>query len=269
MIQSIWGCGIINEHEEVFRYEKNVIHPMYDVSSTEDTIWTSNRYITVTNGQRYEVQLIIGQLRDVDSMSSPLYMQSGELYEGTVDSAGSAFQVVVKDIVTASISNYDPVLGSTVAALFSIQDIWESLDPGLVVSKNASHAFSVSMVTTMKYAFVKHEGALDDGNQVLCYVGNKVHYTVSVLVPILIEDEKGEIITDSKPAKVSDTITSHGFETTTIHDYCIWIAAQNFWKYKNGQSSFMEVRHEVQVIPYEILNKEYKLSVPIGFPVLE
>lgn len=34
---------------------------MYDVISTSDTKWLSQRFVTVWNGQNYEVQMITGQ----------------------------------------------------------------------------------------------------------------------------------------------------------------------------------------------------------------
>lgn len=129
---------------------------------------------------------------------------------------------------------------------------------------NIEYTCDVALSTTMRYAFVKNEGAPDAGNQIQAYEGNSVNYTVEFSVPKYYTDPNATGTTDIESQKYNFTVTSHGFDIDT----CKQIAAKNTWTFKYTNASFdvMETYYQITDIPITVFNTTYWHDVPWDYP---
>lgn len=266
--QQLLALGVEKiSYAEVLNKVGNTVQPMHNMVSTSDTVWYSDRWITVCRGERYEVQIIYGQMRSASSTSSPLYSFDSGACVGKADRYDNAIEVLFDDIVTAGISSAIPQLSGPLSLAITIYDAWQA-SGALNVTEDADYSFNVGMVTTMKFAFVKYEGALDEGNQILGYVGNSVNYHVCIVIPIVVQNEEGDFEPSTIEHKYSDNIKSYGYgsgSASTTESECRDIAALNFWNYKHGVSS-LDRFHEVLRIPIMLLDQRYNALVPCTYP---
>lgn len=237
--------------------------PMYDVSSTTNTTWFSERRVTVTNGRQYEIQIITGQWNNRNSPLCKYISGVKRTYSGKAVGAVNALQVLANDVVTSSISNVFPEIGSTLSLATTLYDVRKAYDEGLSptsIIEDADYSFDILIGTTAKYGFVKSYGAVDEGNQILGYVGNQVNYSVYIDIPIF-TNVNGVQTIERKTITYSDSSRSYGFD----NDTCVAVAGQNCWLYKNGYSN-LDVYHDIYRMSIVLLDTTENIIIPSEFP---
>lgn len=242
-----------------------VAQPMYDVTSTTDTSWFSQRRTTVTNGRHYEVQIITGQWNNRNSPLCEYISGVKRTYSGKAVGAVNALQVLGNSVVTSSISNVFPEIGTALSSITTLYDIRKAYDEGLSptsIIEDAEYSFDILVGTTAKFGFVKSSGALDEGNQILGYVGNQVNYSVYIDIPVF-TNVNGVQTMERETVVYSDSSTSYGFD----NDTCVTVAGQNCWLYKNGYSN-LDVYHDIYRIPIVLLDTTEYINVPYEFPYI-
>lgn len=256
-------------HEEVAEKLGIVDQPMYDVYSTSDTRWFSERFINVWNGQRFEVQIITGQGILEGSPLNRYDMTYRRSYVSFSAAIGKALQVVIEDIITESIEEISPttstVLSSGISMNTLINTFIEEMTTDVTVT-NLSFSCHINLATTMRYAFVKYEGAVDEGNQILACESNAVSFTALFVQPTY-DVTTGDIVkADFETVDYYGEVESYGFD---VND-CRLIAAETFWTYKNANANFdvMSIYHQMTTIPLVVFNTTYNISVPWEFPYL-
>ncbi len=238
-------------------------NPLMDYTSNSDIRWYSERLIVSWYGQRYEIQVITGTPA---SLSSSLCTKSSGYRNDSSGKAVSLFnalQVLSNNIVTASASELAPQVGATLSVATTLYDILKAYNSSLSpysASPNGEYSFSISMSTTLRYAFIKYEGQIDSGNQILGYVGNSVEFAVGINIPYF-EEVNGSVIPIVIQKNYSDTVESGLFDTHR----CKWVAAQNFWDYKQGVSNFV-VYHDIIRVPIVLIDETYYMNPPFAAP---
>lgn len=260
------GVEKISASEVAEKLGVSSVTPRYGLGSMPNTTWYSKRQITVSNGQRYEVQIITGQGDNSSSDLNHFFMNYTRTYSGVPQGFGNALKVVGSEIVTASVNYIAPSVGSTLAAGTTVASVLNAFFDGINPTgqvNNIQIACQFNVATTIKYAFVKMEGSPDNGNQIMAYEGNYVHYTALLTVPTYTHTN-GVTHTGITTYQCSEGITGYGFKD----DDCRTIAAQNYWTYRNQNQIFniMSVYHQMEEIPTTILGVKYTIDVPWAFP---
>lgn len=251
-------------HTDVIRKLGASAQPMYNVTSTENTSWFSQRSITVINGRQYEAQIITGQWK---TTGSPLYdFKSGAVSNFAGKKAGQikALQALVDEIVSCGIGQI-PEVGTYLSVGMTLYDIqkayYEGLTPTTVID-NVSYSFDIYLGTTMKFVFVKYAGALDEGNQVLFYVGTGTEFKVWIDIPVVTVVNGTNHVT-RRTLEYIDTVTSEGFH----NDECKVIAAENYRLYKLGVTP-NDTYYYLRRIPIVLLDTTITVNVPYQPPIL-
>ena len=192
----------------------------------------SERLVTVWNGQRYEVQIVTSQPTHRDSV-----LQPDEYFTiKSEDGIQASQQELVKVMAFGTISHVGGAAFSSITTGVSIittaydayKSISELLTPVSIV-EGVSGVGMISMTITERHYFIKYEGAVDDGNQILGCVANRVEYVVGVM-------SEGDLIVDGvSQASIKDfhyenSISSQHFEKIYSG---VGRSAEMFWKYKN------------------------------------
>lgn len=210
------------------------------------------------------MQIITGSWINHDSPLVSYQTGIGKQYSGVAVGAVTALQVLADEVVTAAIGKL-PYIGPVLSGGLTLYDVQQAFVEGLsptTVLDDAAYSFDILIGTTIKFAFVKYSGALDEGNQILCYVGNEVDYTVYIDVPVF-EIVNGERIMYRDTVEYSDSSTSYGYG----YDDCRTIAATNFKTYKQGLTPENVYYHIVR-IPMLLMDDVYNASIPYEFPYL-
>lgn len=238
-------------------------HPMYDAISTSEISWDSVRVNTVYNGQQFEVQIITGTPKGMDS---PLLDDDDGIvrtYSGTQVGLVNALQVLAEDVATSSISKIPSVgpVFSTSTTLYEMLKAFSSgISPTSIINTNdKKFSFEIYMTTTMRIAFVKYMGALDDGNQILAYAGSSVDCRVYVDIPQFTLSENGPSY-GRKTIEYFDTVISYAYDFYECRDF----AASNYWNYKQG-SPTLDIYHHIQIIPVTMLDTVHNARAPYAF----
>lgn len=237
-------------------------HPLYEVYSTSDTSWFSERWVTVWNGQQYEIQIITGQ---ANNSSSPLYVfedTAHKNFSGQTAGSINAVQVIAESIHTGSISAVLPTVGTALSVLTTLYDIMKAYDSGLSpfhVIDDADFSADIYLSTTMKFAFAKSYGALDVGNQILVYAGNRVDYSVYIDIPTFIKSDG-----TSTPCRYTIEKTDYSESYAFNNSKCISESAKNYWNFRQGDTN-LAVHHDIREIPFVILDSVYIVDIPYEF----
>ncbi len=200
------------------------------VLPTKGIAWTSTRQITVYRGKEYELQIIRGVTTAADS---PLH----EMYTtvSTKSNSTSSIATNILQILALSVAGQNPQIGGEITALKTFYDVFKSTLSGLSTTSviGGVQATYVTEITTEEiFVFIKYSGALDTGNQIMGYMGNKVYYETGIILPSIIM-VNGVGKPDLKINKIRGTITSPYYDGGYIDK-----ASNNFWEYKNGNSMF-------------------------------
>lgn len=255
------GAEPISSYEVAKKFGETA-QPLYDAVSTSDTEWISQRFVNVYCGKEYDIQIITGQMRNQNATSSPLYSyKNGEIrkYSGKKIGNVKAIQVLA-DEVTSATASCVPVIGPILSSAITFYDILHAYNDGLSptsVVDDAECSFDICAISTMRFAFIKYRGNLDEGNQILGYCGTQVDYAVSITFPYVDENLKPHLETK----EYSDTATSYGFNNEAV----VAIASKNFFYYKFGQT-ILDTHYILYTIPIVLLDTTYKMEVPYAHP---
>lgn len=237
--------------------------PRYTPISTPGTTWYSQRLINVYNGKEYEVQIITGQMANPQATNSPLYDYTPGIvkeYTGGLVGLINALHVAAPDIIVSAGSIHDPAVGSVLSAGLTLYDIVMAFEEGLTPTStldNGKYSFDITLISTMKFAFIKYSGNLDTGNQILGYAGTEVKCAVNINIPRVSEN----LVPYYESVEYADTITSYGFDNYVIRA----IASQNFWNYKLGYTN-LDQYYLIHKIPFTLMNTIYYADVPYTHP---
>lgn len=220
----------------------------------------SNRFITVWNGERYEIQEVISYPKA--NSSSPLKdsaVLAFESYENRVADQLEFLAVTVQGAYSVY-SEFNPSkVGTVFNGVMTFYDVFSSLidaiEPTTYISGIDSSA-TVNFSFYEKYVFIKCEGSADEGNQILAYCGNRMIYAATIVTPndIMVDGMSYPIngvrsITEDYRAQYYDNYTSR--------------AAQIFWNYRhNGVTNFNE-KFWVYSISFEAIGDAKRtISIP-------
>lgn len=235
---------------------QNIV-PCVSESSTSDTKWTSTRMIVAYANKQYELQIVEGVPRN---SSSPLRKDDvGIEYQksGFVAGAVNAIKVVGATALGAA-PEIGPVLGAGVTAYDIFNAFIEGLSPTTII-ENVSGSALVSFSSHMKFIYVKPSGSTDFGNQILCYAGSRVDYTVTTVSVV------DELINGvSTPVhNVTDNKTDYSM-SKNYSNYSL--AAQNYYNYKtNGNNNFIYDYH-LTYVTINIFGYNMRFTVPSAYP---
>lgn len=237
--------------------------PRYTPTSTPGTTWYSQRLINVYNGKEYEVQIITGQMANPQATNSPLYDYTPGIvkeYTGGLVGLINALHVAAPDIIVSAGSIQDPAVGSVLSAGLTLYDIVMAFEEGLMPTStldNGKYSYDITLISTMKFAFIKYSGNLDTGNQILGYAGTEVKCAVKINIPRVSEN----LVPYYESVEYADTITSYGFDNYVIRA----IASQNFWNYKLGYTD-LDQYYLIHEIPFTLMDTIYYADVPYTHP---
>lgn len=234
--------------------------PLFDVSSTSTTQWTSRRVVVTFYGQHFELQILEGVPL---SAASPL--REDYLYV-EYEAAGFAAGVdnALKVLAVAG-GGSEPLVGSVLATgvslLTLLADIGHELVDSLTSSTtidNVQGSATVSFTTHMKYILVKPYETPDYGNQATCYVGTAVTYRITT-VSILDVFINGALYTEhGVSANVTDTVTSQYYD-----DY--EFPCRNYYNYRYHGIDFNE-NYWIYSIDLNIFWNRRTFRVPYELP---
>ena len=237
------------------------VKPLVEVSDTNDTSWYSKETVVVVWGRQYTVQIITGQFKNQNSPLVKTYDGTRQ-YNGAQIGAVNAVQVLAEDIVTASISNYIPTVGSFLSASKTLYDVWSEIDSSLSpfsVVEDAAYSFKIQMATTVKLVYAKNTGSPDAGYQILGYVGTRVDYNVGIYIPVY-TTENGVPKMEIKSITYSDYSKSYAYDTPDSEHY----AANNRRLIDSG-ATIIYKDHRIIAIPIVIMDQTYRAVVPFSY----
>lgn len=141
----------------------------------------------------------------------------------------------------------------------AVGEIKDSLSTSTIID-NVEGTASIALITHMKYILVKPYGSEDEGNQVTCYVGNSVSYSLGTL-------SIADLLVDG------ELVTFQNVETENVEDYAqsayyddFSLPAKNYYDYKyNGNTSFTDW-YIVTSINIEIFDTICTFNVPYELP---
>ena len=239
-------------------------HPMFDVESTADTTWTSERFIVIVRGQQYEAQVITGMW---ENGNSPLNNHTpgcyvNRYYSGMPLGAVNALQVIAGEIATEELVEELPVVGTALTIGKTLYEVVQAYREGvtpLTILEDNSYTFNILMGTTVRIVFVKGVGS-PDSMQTLCYVGNHVNYNIQINIPIFTVIN-GQQIMEMKNDNNYDYSTSSYFDT----NLCKSFAADNYRRIREGATD-VDKLYQITRIPMELLDAKYVAVVPMDLP---
>lgn len=169
------------------------------------------------------------------------------------------FKAGVKSVLkfaASSLAGKIPEVGGIISSGITFYDLCKDSINALkktTVVKDVSCSYNTRVSTDEIFVFVKYKGAKDLGNQVLCYVGNVVHYSTGINV-LSGKTENGEYIPDVIQKKCSGVIKSSQYD-----NHCAE-ASQNFWKYNHKQQ--MNEYYTISNIQEKKIAGDVQISVP-------
>ncbi len=226
------------------------------VLPTKGITWTSTRQITVYRGKEYELQIIRGVCNAADSPLTKTYISGSKKSSST-----SAITTNILQILATSVTGTIPEFGGGVNVLKTFYDIYKTTINGLSTTSvigEVTASYTTQVVSEEIFVFIKYSGALDIGNQIMGYMGNKVNYQTVISIPGIIT-VGGSSYANIETKKQSGTISSPYYSGGYIDK-----ASNNFWEYKNGNSMF-EYTFLINRITQKMIGGSVNLSVPICY----
>lgn len=259
------GAEQISTPEVMQKLGMNVT-PQYNVSSTNDVRWTSTRVNTTYRGNVYELQVITGvPTTSADTRNSDLISTTtsyAKIDYGAVEALKNTIKVVI-GTVTGGLGVKDEN-GNTivsVASVYTLFDLYSGVVEGMSRTSeisNVDFTYTTNIVSNVKFVFVKPYGTIDTGNQVLCYVGNYVDYTVGIT-------QGGAFAVDGENVKSDvDFVKRSGVMQSANYSSFYNIAAENYWDHTQGVSILNEY-HDIRSIKLEMIEGSKAISVPYVF----
>lgn len=191
------------------------------------------------NGERYEIQEITAS-PEKDVLNSPLKAYPLIAFRSVDPIQAIAMNVleVVADGASDIVSEYVYTktgfnINSVITFYELCNDIMEDLEKTTMV-QNVIASCYVNVSFYERYVFVKYDGSVDAGNQILAYCGNRVSYAATLTVPedVLID---GESFPHNESTEIIETYKAQYYENNTQY------ACQVFWNYKhNGITDYTQ-----------------------------
>ena len=227
----------------------------YDPGYVSGVRWTSKRYTQVYAGQVYEIQEILGEL--TDSETSKLCKTETKTSQKTGNfKAGSTtiWKFTAQSLVTAILDSAAPGFGTGI----SLFTLLSSYDKNITTSSSLKYiclSYIVSIYVNEKFVFVKRLGE-SDNSQILCYVGNNIRSSVTVVYPRYTYSN-GVVVEVQNSSKtyagnnLNENYKSPGNE-----------AAKNFYNYKNNNKSFNEFAYLITKCFYTTIEGSTSINIP-------
>lgn len=234
---------------------KDVPSLAYDPGYVSGVRWTSKRYNQVYAGQVYEIQEILGE--STDSETSKLCKTETKTSQKTGSfKAGSTtiWKFTAQSLVTAILDSAAPGFGTGI----SLFTLLSSYDKNITTSSSLKYiclSYIVSIYVNEKFVFVKRLGE-SDNSQILCYVGNNIRSSVTVVYPRYTYSN-GVVVEVQNSSKtyagnnLNENYKSLGNE-----------AAKNFYNYKNNNKSFNEFAYLITKCFYTTIEGSTSINIP-------
>lgn len=236
------------------------VSPMMIPTPKSGVVIESERFITAWHGERYEIQVVTCSPQQ--NVSGPLKRTGTLIFESDEKKKADniAFLQTVVTNAASCVSDYDKTnITNGVLTLITAYDIYscfvEAMSPTTYINGvDASAYLHVNFYE--RYVFVKLEGALDEGNQILAYCGNKAIYTATISFPtdIIIE---GEAIPDVGTVKVTESFLAQYYDNYTSR------VAEIFWNYRRGVTNFSQYFLLGEITFSAIGSPEHGYTVPL------
>ena len=242
---------------ESIRYEEllyklgHVAIPAVEIGYSTLTNWTSRRLIVTYRGTHYEIQIIEGV---PISDQSPLRIDNLVVDEEAGGFAAGSLNLL--DIVAETLVSEIPVVGDVATVYAALKDAIEGYYDAYsetTVMQNVSCAGLVSMLTHMKYIFVKAYGS-NDNAQVLCYLGNSVAVDITTVSAV-------DIFVDGtlEVKHVSET-SEYTVSSEYYNDYSI--ATRTYYYIRNNVTANYTIDYSIKKLRFIILGQSVRMSVP-------
>ncbi|MBQ7345729.1 MAG: hypothetical protein IJW45_06680 [Oscillospiraceae bacterium] len=223
----------------------------------------SERVITVWNGERYEIQIVTSVPEQKNSALRP----SAGFYVKTEEQRAAdnidLLTVTATGLIGAVASGPFSTVQSVVTTGFTLYDMYkswsEAVTPTTVID-GLDNSGLISFAIHEKHMFVKEEGAVDDGNQILGCVSNRVSYTAGLLYEgegsnggISKDDIDSMIITGRYYSQYFGTVDENGdgdVESHADYDSMIQRVAKVFWEYRHYGTWDFKVHHRIEKLVF-------------------
>lgn len=226
------GVKTISEEALIKKLNANSPMPIWEIVPSDTVRWDEVRTNTVYNGTMLQLQIVRGV---------PI-SDTGELVKSDLTAEKVAYfnfgQVFKKAFILSAkcAAGFIPGFGGALSVGFTFYDIFNEIIDGLETTttiENVTLSYTANLVADEIYVFVKYQGAVDLGNQILSYIGNKIQVAVGVSIPkpIMVD---GRLFADVSQSKVNSEVTSESYEEHMS------VACKNFWDYEKKGKDFLE-----------------------------
>lgn len=226
--------------------------------------YLSERFVTVWNGQRYEIQVVTASPK-VGVSHSPLKVIDALVFRSI--SVAQAIKTVLLEVLVngafdvtsefgpEKISTAANIISSTITAYDIYSRIIEEMSPEIYIG-DIEQVAVLNVSFYERYVFVKYEGSIDTGNQILAYSGNKSTYTITIVDP-------NDVLVNGESVPINDTISITETYRAQYYENYIPRVAQIFWNYKNnGDTNFVQKFWIYRLSLKPIGSSEYIITAP-------
>lgn len=201
--------------------------------------YLSERFVTVWNGERYEIQVITA-MPELGIVDSPLKRYPTILFRGEEAQRAKEMQVlgvVARGAYDVASNFINHSYGTAISIGLTFFDMYTGIIDALEESTmvmGVVNSTTINMSYYERYVFVKYDGSPDNGNQILAYRGNKAMYSATIVTPddILLD---GVTYPYQKVATVYETYRAQYYDNYTQR------VSQIFWNYRhNGVTNYTQ-----------------------------
>ena len=225
----------------------------------------------------YEIEAIVGAVDENNPNNSPLrdYATASATKQNFhPDSVIGCVLDIGVSAVGEVISDDLPVISDILSVGQTLYSMYEAAvgaypDPITVVN-HVTCSYEITMMTTMRYVFIKPQGSTTEGNQILGYLGNKTNCKVEVSKP----SGKFETGPDGERYEIQDEYSVYGSVKSKGYDNSYNMAGKNMYNYRElgYYEHQLEIRNCVRVATLKcLIDDEIDQPVSqksIAFPLL-
>lgn len=164
------------------------------------------------------------------------------------------WKFAVQSLATAILDSAAPGFGTGISLLAFLS----SYDKNITASsslENVYLSYTVSLYVNEKFVFVKKQGESDD-SQILCYIGNYIESSVTVVVPEYTYSN-GVVVGVNN---ISNTYAANSFNEN--YKSPGYEAAKNLYNYKNNNKSFNEYAYLITKCFYSTVEGSTSINIP-------
>ena len=230
--------------------EGNELSP-YVVLPTSSTVkWTSYRQQTSYRGQMYEMQII----RAVPKTTNSSLYKTLAVVDHQATSATSNVLKLTKVGASTAVGSI-PIIGTAIVTFY---DVFNTIISGLstnTVISDVSANYTTGITANYLYVWVKKVGQIDDGNQLLSYIGNYVTVDTNIAISDMFE-VNGNMVASVPSRNFSQTLTSEYYNSGYMDRAC-----NVYWEHINNDNVINEYFHSTS-IKINYLTKTKNVAVP-------